>query len=102
LGSFALNIGEGNAFLAELTDVMIAIEIVASKNWVRLWLESDSRLVLAFSKPSMVPWRIRNRWMNALLLTKSMRFMTTRIYREGNHCADKFANIGLTIQAFTW
>ncbi|GAU15839.1 hypothetical protein TSUD_236550, partial [Trifolium subterraneum] len=103
LGSFAFNIGEGNAFLAELTGAMLAIEIAASKNWVYLWLESDSRLVvLAFSKPSMVPWRIRNRWMNALLLTKSMRFMATHIYREGNHCADKLANIGLTVQTFTW
>ncbi|GAU51667.1 hypothetical protein TSUD_180940 [Trifolium subterraneum] len=62
LGSFAFNIGEGNAFLAELTSAMLAIEIATSKNWVHLWLEYDSRLVvLAFSKPSMVPWRIRNR-----------------------------------------
>ncbi|GAU47667.1 hypothetical protein TSUD_380210 [Trifolium subterraneum] len=103
LGSFAFNIGEGNAFLAELTGAMLAIEIAASKNWIHLWLESDSRLVvLAFSKPSLVPWRIRNRWMNALFLTKSMKFMATHIYREGNHCADKLVNIGLTVQTFTW
>ncbi|PNX74636.1 protein trichome birefringence-like 18 [Trifolium pratense] len=102
LGSFAFNIGDRNAFLAELTGAMLAIEIAASKNWVNLWLESESRLVFAFSKSSMVPWRIRNRWMNALLLTKSMRFMATDIYREENHCVDKLANIGLTVQTFTW
>jgi ribonuclease HI len=44
LESFALNIIADNA-LAELTGVMITIDVAASKNWSDLWLESDSKLV---------------------------------------------------------
>jgi ribonuclease HI len=44
LESFALNIIADNA-LAELTGVMITIDVAPSKNWSNLWLESDSKLV---------------------------------------------------------
>jgi len=31
-----------------------------------------------------------------------MNFFASHIYIEGNHCADKLANIGLSLQEFTW
>jgi len=31
-----------------------------------------------------------------------MHFMITHIFREGNNCADKLANLGLTVINFTW
>jgi hypothetical protein len=31
-----------------------------------------------------------------------MDFFVSHIYREGNHCADKLASLGLTLHGFTW
>ncbi|XP_058776647.1 uncharacterized protein LOC131650967 [Vicia villosa] len=102
-GSFSKFLGPGNAFLAELFGAILAIEIARQKNWNNLWLETDSTLVvLAFSKPHMVPWAFRSRWENVINHTKSINFLVTHIYREGNYCADRLANIGLHVQGFTW
>jgi hypothetical protein len=32
----------------------------------------------------------------------NMNFFVSHIYREGNHCADKLASLGLTLPGFTW
>jgi ribonuclease HI len=103
LGAFAFNIGISNSLNAELIGAMIAIETAASKGWSYLWLESDSMLVvLAFSSAKIVPWALRNRWENCLTLLSNMNFYVSHIYREGNHCADKLANIGLSLNGLTW
>jgi len=74
-----------------------------SKNWLNLWIESDSRLVtLAVKSPHIVPWQIKNRWLNCLTLVKSMNFLLSHIFGEGNHCADKLAALGLTQNGFQW
>ena len=97
LGSFALKVESGNALKAELVGAMTAIEITYENNWRKLWLETDSKLlVLTFISISIVPWQLRQRWNQCLLLTQSMNFVVTHIYREGNHCADKLANLGLS------
>ncbi|CAJ2651412.1 unnamed protein product [Trifolium pratense] len=103
LGAFAFNIGISNSLNAELIGAMIAIETAASKGWSYLWLESDSMLVvLAFSSAKIVPWALRNRWDNCVTLLSNMNFYVSHIYREGNHCADKLANIGLSLHGLTW
>ncbi|KAK2444758.1 hypothetical protein QL285_015762 [Trifolium repens] len=82
---------------------MNAIEIAASKNWNNLWLETNSTLVvLAFKSYSLVPWVLSNRWHNCLLLTQSMNFIVSHIFREGNFCADGLANIGLFLDRLTF
>lgn len=35
-------------------------------------------------------------------MISSMHFMITHIFREGKHCADKLANLGLTVINFAW
>jgi hypothetical protein len=35
-------------------------------------------------------------------LASSMSFFITHIYSEGNHCADKLAAIGLSLNTFFW
>jgi len=53
---FAENTGQGNAFHAELSGAMRAIEVAHSKHWNSLWLELDSALVVnAFKSNSEVP-----------------------------------------------
>lgn len=61
-GSFASNLDNENALFAELMRVILAIKHAHAHGWSNLWLKSDSKLVvLAFSKPFVVPWKIRNR-----------------------------------------
>jgi len=47
LGSFDVNIDNGNALKAELTGAMFAVEIVYQNNFGKLWLDIDSKLVVA-------------------------------------------------------
>jgi len=41
-------------------------------------------MVQAFQNHNIVPWQIRNKWKNAIQLTKCMAFIVGHIYREGN------------------
>ncbi|GAU42668.1 hypothetical protein TSUD_398740 [Trifolium subterraneum] len=50
----------------------------------------------------IVPWQIKNRWMNCLALSRQMQFIISPVYREGNYCADKLASLGITLNAYTW
>jgi ribonuclease HI len=75
MGGFAENIGNKSAFFAELSGAIKAIEIAYENHWLNFWLETDSVLVVkAFSNLSLIPWSLRNRWMNCLLMTRSMIF----------------------------
>jgi ribonuclease HI len=95
---FAENIGHHSSLIAELCGIMRAIEMAKHHNWNNLWLETDSSLaVLAFKNSSMVPWVIRNRWDNCMVLTGSMNIIATHIFREGNESADALANVGLSL-----
>lgn len=100
LGGFAQYLGSANALYAELSAAMNAIEIASLMGFSNVWLESDSQLViLAFNSIYVVPWGLRNRWENCLKLTYNMRFCASHIYREGNTCADKLANFGLSLSS---
>jgi hypothetical protein len=82
---------------------MRAIEIAASHNWPNLWLETDSSLVvIAFKSHELVPWSLSKRWLNCNRIIRNMNFFVSHIYREGNCCANGLANVGLTIDSFTF
>jgi ribonuclease HI len=101
IGSFFQLLGPYNAFFAELVADMNAIEIAYNRGFHNLWLETDSQLVtLAFRSSSCIPWGLRNRWQNCIARLRSMRFVVSHIYREGNSCADGLANIGLHMSSF--
>jgi len=94
---FAENVGPENAYFAELAGAMRAIDIAHQNNWRDLWLELDSILVVnAFKNNSDVPWKIKNRWNNCIIKTKSMNFIVSHVFRDWNQCADTLANIGLS------
>jgi ribonuclease HI len=98
LGAFAYNLGISNSLSAELNGAMYAVELAHHYGWKSLWLETDSVLVVnAFKSSKIIPWHLKNRWDNCLLLISSMKFFVSHIYREGNTCADKFVNLGLSI-----
>ncbi|KAG4936816.1 hypothetical protein JHK82_051034 [Glycine max] len=87
--------------LVELLTAMIAIEMAFDKGWQRIWLECDSTSEVApFSSVVSVPWRIWNRWKRCIDLRKSMNFVVSLIFREGNDSADKLAIYGLDNMGF--
>jgi ribonuclease HI len=96
-------LGVANALYAEFMGVILAIECAYDKNWKHLWVECDSKIVaLAFKSPHVIPWNLQNRWLNCITKIKSMNFCILHIFREGNHCADKLASLGITLTEFTW
>lgn len=69
--------------------------------WGNIWLESDSTsALLTFKNDSLIPISLRNQWHNVLWLDVQM--ISSHIYREGNGCADKFANMWHSIQGAVW
>jgi len=99
---FAQNTGQSTAFHSKLCGAMKAIEIAYSNHWNHLWLEMDYALVVnAITNNYLAPWNLRNRWENCMFMLKSMRFLVTHIYREGNQCVDALANLGLTLDHLT-
>jgi ribonuclease HI len=98
VGCFTQYLGAQSAMYAELVAAMTAIEIARIRGFQNVWLESDSQLViLAFKTNSTIPWRLRNRWQNCLVKLRNIRFVVSHIYREGNACADRLANLGLSL-----
>jgi len=96
LGCFTQNLGTANAYYAELLAAILAMEFAQSKCYNHLWLETDSQLVcLAIKSSAKVPWDLSNRWHNCMFFVKSITFVYSHVYREGNTCADDLANLGL-------
>lgn len=103
LGCFGINLGVTFALHAELVGSMTAIEIAYTKGWHNLCLECDShRVILALKSPTIVPWKLRNRWNNCLELTRSMCFISSHIFREGNSCTNKIASFSFYFVGFHW
>lgn len=99
LGCFTLNIGMVNSLTTEFTAAILAIEIALKNNWSSLWLECDSMLVVdAFKSPSRVPWKLRCRWKNCQYILANMNFQVSHIFREGNCCANRLADYGISSQ----
>ncbi|MCH92874.1 RNA-directed DNA polymerase (Reverse transcriptase), partial [Trifolium medium] len=62
-GGYAQKIETLSVLHAELTTLILAMELAHIKNWNYLWLESDSRTALrTFDNINLVPWDLRNRW----------------------------------------
>jgi hypothetical protein len=82
--------------------VLRAIEIANQRRWLNPWIETDSALVvMAFKNVTLIPCNLRKRWNNCRLLLNGMNFIVSHIYREGNHCADRLAALGLNIPNLT-
>ena len=96
MGAFAsspLSVQNSFFFFAKLIGVILALELVASKGWSHVWLETDLTLVVAaFKNASLVTWNIVNRWKNYVNILFDRNFRASHIYREGNECADWLAN----------
>jgi ribonuclease HI len=102
--AFVEPLGVETSFFAELSGALKAIDIAYDRNWLNLWLESDSsQVVAAFKNPkNPVAWPLRNRWRNAIFKMSQMNCIVTHTYREGNKVADLVANFALSIPSITF
>lgn len=95
LGAFSCLVEASSAIETELLAVIEAINVAWAKGWLKLWLETDSTLVLHyFHSPNLVPWRFKIPWANCISITKQLSFYVSHIFREGNTVADTLANYG--------
>lgn len=103
-GCFALPLGVGFAYEAELKSTMHAISIAWTNGCTSLWLESDSSYVVhLFQKRSaQVLWFLNADWERCLHYTSLMSFRVTHIYQEGNGYVDRLAWKGFSLTALTW
>ena len=101
LGCFASNLGAISVFEAEFTCLSLALEYAARFNWCWLWLQSDyTSAVFAFKNPSLIPFRLRNRWYNCFQLGSTV--VCSHIYREWNWCAYLLAAHGHSLVGSVW
>ena len=84
--------------------VIYAMEEAQNMCLTNLWLECDSALVSgAFTARTKVQWILSNRWNTCLNYYGKIRFWVTYIFREGNACADKLANLEFILtDSFHW
>ena len=101
LGAFCCNIGEASVLHSKVLAIILAMKHSSSHGWQNIWLESDSSsALLIFSNPSLVSVMLRNRWHTARNL--GIQTISSHIFREGNCCADRIANMGHTMQGSVW
>ncbi|KAK9943231.1 hypothetical protein M0R45_008846 [Rubus argutus] len=95
IGALSCKVTVNSAIEVELLDVIEAIRVASLKGWNRLWLETDSSLVVHYFKNhNLVPWKYRVSWGNCIHTVKQMAFRVSHTYREGNIVADSLANFG--------
>ena len=104
IGAFSAFLEVQTAMVAEFYGVIHAMEEAKKMGLTNVWLECDSALVcIAFTTRTNVPWMFRNRWNTCLNYCEKIRFRVTHIFRAGNACADKLANLGfIHREPFHW
>lgn len=85
---------------AEAMGIIHTTKIAHQKAWRFIRLESDSTLIMAFSKHDLIPWRLKNRWMKCMEILKHV-FSYITYYREGDRGADDSpASFGIKSQCY--
>lgn len=88
-------------FMLRFLDFFFANEYAAWEGWRNICLESDSTsALLIFSNALLVPIMLRNIWHNGRNL--GIQVISSHIFREGNSCANKLANLGHSMNGSVW
>ncbi|PON43417.1 Ribonuclease H, partial [Parasponia andersonii] len=103
-GAFAMPLGKGYAFEAELAGAIHAISYAWAFGWKHLWLESDSSYLVTLlrARSPSIPWHWKPSWLCYIDRISKMNFHVSYIFREGNPVADILASRATSIQAPTW
>ena len=104
IGVFSTFLEIQTVMVVEFYGVIHAIEEAQKMGLTNVQLECDSALVfVVFTTRTNVPWMLRNRWNTCLNYYGKISFMVTHIFREGNACTDKLANLGfIHRESFHW
>lgn len=66
-------------------------------------LETYSKfMVLALSKPYVIPWKLRNKWDNCTRVLHCITLLVTHIYNKENHYAKRVTNLDLINTNYIW
>lgn len=91
------------AFATKLIAVILAIEHASIRGLTMLWIECDSPLTVHLcNKRLLPPWFLTHQWNNCIALMDSMTTRFPHVFGEGNGLADSLANLGATVDSFTW
>ena len=71
---------------------ILTIKATFKYNWKNIWAKTDSALLvwLFKNKIESLLWKIKNRWIRPLNMTKQLNVIVSHIYREGNCVADNW------------
>jgi len=95
IGVFSSFLEAQTTMVVEFCGVIHAVEEAQKMGLTNVWLECSSTLVCAaFISRTNVLWMFCNRWNTCVNYYGKIRFRVTHIFREGNACADKLANLG--------
>ncbi|KAK3222262.1 hypothetical protein Dsin_009287 [Dipteronia sinensis] len=99
-----LLLGICDSFFAEMKAVLLAINFSFRYGWRWLWLETDSWAVYScFPNSKYSPhWQLRNKLLQCKDWIRSMDFVVTHTFREGNVVADTLTNAELHIAVIIW
>ncbi|MCI00496.1 RNA-directed DNA polymerase (Reverse transcriptase), partial [Trifolium medium] len=87
VGSFSQNLGMVSVLHAELMAIILALELAATHAWMNIWVESDSITALgAFDN----------------CFSRGLTIVHSHIFREGNTCANRFANHCHEVENSEW
>jgi len=94
IGAFFAFLEVQTSMVAEFYGVIHAMEEAQKMGLTNVGLKCDYALVCAaFTARTNFSWMLRNRWNTYLNYCRKIRFRVTHIFREGNVCADKLANL---------
>jgi len=104
IGALSMFLDVQTVLAAKFYGVIYALEEAQKLGLTNVRLECDYVLVCAaFTVRINVHWMLRNRWNTYLNYCGKIRFRITHIFREGNVCADKLANLGfIHTKSFHW
>ncbi|KAL5706961.1 hypothetical protein ACHQM5_025066 [Ranunculus cassubicifolius] len=86
-------LGNCSIFFAECEAVITSVEVALSRNWDRLWIETDSAATVHSLRLRKAPWQLQARWENCL--SKVQYLMISHSWREANFAADNAAKHGM-------
>jgi len=99
---FSEFLGEHTNTYAEIYAIWRGLDLCHSRNFSKIWVETDSRIATLFlSPPRFGHWQLQYLIQRIHNLMNLMEVHITHVYREGNSVADFLANDGFVHKRFS-
>ncbi|KAF9617274.1 hypothetical protein IFM89_035218 [Coptis chinensis] len=87
-------LGLSTNYWAKCCAILENMEMVVIRDWKQVWVETDSKVMLAFVS-NKVPWQLRKRW--ELCKRKLDLCLISHTWKEANFAADIAAKHGTSL-----